>query len=157
MTCSPTPCTASQGWQRIFDFGEASTTSSGSYLFLTPRSNASGPSRGALTSAGASAEDSTGFSVDGPTLNAGSYHFALVVDATAGEAALYVDGEPAGSAAIAGALSSVVDENCWLGRSQYASDPYLNGTYDEFRVYDAALSASALAQSFAAGPDAAFF
>ena len=30
----------------------------------------------------------------------------------------------------------------WIGRSQYASDPYLNGRVDDFRIYNNALSAS---------------
>ena len=41
--------------------------------------------------------------------------------------------------------------------SHYAADPYLNGTFDEFRIYDAALSASALALSYAEGPNPSFY
>jgi hypothetical protein len=28
----------------------------------------------------------------------------------------------------------------WLGRSQFAADPYLNGVLDDFRIFDRALS-----------------
>ncbi|HSB02319.1 MAG TPA: LamG-like jellyroll fold domain-containing protein [Anaerolineales bacterium] len=30
----------------------------------------------------------------------------------------------------------------WIGRSEYSSDPYLNGAIDEFRIYSRALSAA---------------
>ncbi len=156
-TCSPTPCTDSLNWQRIFDFGETSTTTTGSYLFLTTRTSTTGFLRGASSTMGASNEVGTGFVVDGGALTAGSHQFVLVVDHTGGEALLYMDGAVVNNGTYAGSLSAVVATNCWLGRSQYASDPYLNGTFDEFRIYDAALGASAIAQSFASGPDATFF
>jgi hypothetical protein len=43
--------------------------------------------------------------------------------------------------------------NPWLGRSQW-NDPYFNGQFDEFRIYDGVLTKQALAASYAAGPDA---
>jgi hypothetical protein len=33
----------------------------------------------------------------------------------------------------------------WIGRSQYSSDPYLNGYVDDFRIYTRALTASEIA------------
>jgi hypothetical protein len=33
----------------------------------------------------------------------------------------------------------------WIGRSQFATDPYLNGKVDDFRIYDGALSADEVA------------
>jgi hypothetical protein len=33
----------------------------------------------------------------------------------------------------------------WIGRSQFASDPYFNGLVDEFRIYRGALSAAQIA------------
>jgi hypothetical protein len=41
----------------------------------------------------------------------------------------------------------------FLGRSQSASDPYLNGALDEFRIYNAALSSAEIAATAALGPD----
>ncbi len=61
-----------------------------------------------------------------------------------------------GGQAFSGALASLDDVNCWLGRSQYAADPELTGTFHDFRVYDAALTPSQIAASFAGGPDPAF-
>jgi hypothetical protein len=52
-------------------------------------------------------------------------------------------------------LSSITDVNNWLGRSNYTADANLNGSYDEFRVYDGAMSDEDVANSFGAGPNAA--
>jgi hypothetical protein len=43
--------------------------------------------------------------------------------------------------------------NDWLGRSQFSPDPFFNGSINEFRIYDQALSGAEVAASFAAGPD----
>lgn len=53
-------------------------------------------------------------------------------------------------------LSLVNDINNWLGRSQFAADAELQGSYYEFRVYSAALSPELVAISFKGGPDAVF-
>jgi hypothetical protein len=42
--------------------------------------------------------------------------------------------------------------NDWLGRSQY-NDPPFNGAFDEFRIYDGAISPLQVAVDAAAGPD----
>jgi hypothetical protein len=33
----------------------------------------------------------------------------------------------------------------WIGRSQFANDPYFNGLVDDFRIYRGALSAMEIA------------
>jgi hypothetical protein len=55
-----------------------------------------------------------------------------------------------------GQLSQISDVNNWLGRSQYSNDPELNATFDEFRIYDVALTAAQIQTSATAGPDATF-
>jgi hypothetical protein len=45
------------------------------------------------------------------------------------------------------------DVNNWLGRSNWTSDANFDGSFNEFRIYDQALTASEIAASFAAGPD----
>ena len=47
-------------------------------------------------------------------------------------------------------MSGLNDVNNWLGRASGA--PNLNGVYDEFRIYDAALSDAAILNSYLAGP-----
>lgn len=53
-------------------------------------------------------------------------------------------------------LSGVVDVNNWLGRSNYAGDTTLNGTYREFRIYNGVLNEQAVMALYAGGPDGAF-
>lgn len=51
-------------------------------------------------------------------------------------------------------LSSVNTNFFFLGRSLFASDAWLNGSIDEFRIYNKALSATAIATSYSNGPNA---
>lgn len=51
-------------------------------------------------------------------------------------------------------LSTVKDNNNWLGRSNWTADANLQGSYNEFRVYDGAMTAEDIAASIAAGPNA---
>jgi hypothetical protein len=49
-------------------------------------------------------------------------------------------------------LGTLPDVNNWLGRSQWP-DPLFDGSYNEFRIYDHALTAGQVAASGALGPD----
>jgi hypothetical protein len=80
----------------------------------------------------------------------------VVVDAAGGLLSLYLNGALSGQQNFSGTLSSINDVNAWLGRSQYEVDVELSGTFHDFRIYNAALSAPQIAASFAAGPDPAF-
>ena len=95
--------------------------------------------------------------VPGPVLGGGVHHAAVVADDAANTLTLYVDGAFAGAQALPRSLADVNAGNCWLGRSNDATDPYFAGSVDEFRVYDAALGAEAIAFSFQAGPNPLFF
>jgi hypothetical protein len=44
------------------------------------------------------------------------------------------------------------ENNDWLGRSQYGGDPLIDALYDEFRIYDHALSPLEVGMNFTAGP-----
>jgi len=142
-------------WQRVFDFGssdagEDNVGDATSSLFATPlRCPGDGPATAFETSAGilASVDSDAPF----PVLNVAL--LAVVVDSKAQELRLYAAGQPLGTGK-AVTLAQLSDENNWLGRSQWVQDPYLRGTYDEFRIYDVALSNAELAALEAAGPDA---
>lgn len=71
-----------------------------------------------------------------------------------GTMSLYVDGALVGYGGIDPDIDirTFDDVNNWLGRSQWP-DPLFDGSYDEFRIYSAAPSATYVANSFAAGPD----
>jgi hypothetical protein len=54
-------------------------------------------------------------------------------------------------------LSTILDHNNWLGRSQFIADDSFGGTYEEFRLYAGALTAEQIGISFKAGPNPVFF
>jgi hypothetical protein len=66
----------------------------------------------------------------------------------------YLNGQPAGTTAIHPnlQLDAMVDNNNWLGRSQWP-DPLFDGYFDEFRIYDHALTAEEVTNNFATGPE----
>jgi hypothetical protein len=69
---------------------------------------------------------------------------------------LYLDGALVGRTAGLGALSQINDNNNSLGKSQYQDEPLFNGTYDEFRIYAAPLTAAQVQAVYIAGADAVF-
>jgi hypothetical protein len=116
-------------WQRIFDFGNGEEQ----YMFLTPSSNA-GKLRFAIKNGG---EEQI---LDAAALPEGSWsHIAVTLGASA--ASLYVNGElVAESNEVTIRPIDFKPVLNYIGRSQY-SDPLLNGSIDDFRVYNYALSA----------------
>jgi hypothetical protein len=161
-------------WQRVFDFGNSSNgegapgSNGTSYLFLTvasgndPARGLSSALRAAFSTNGVNDEDichgSSPLPIDQPT------HVALVIDHGNQRMILYRDGVLEAECDCDGAIESecdlsrslslIDDVNNWLGRSNYAADADFAGSYDEFRIYDAALTAEQIAESFEAGPDA---
>lgn len=160
-------------WQRIFDFGNSgggedmpvivpgttsSTYSGTSYLFLTANA-ASDSNRGldaglrvAYSLNGVGDEDVC-FGTEGLPKGVPT-HVAVVIDSEAEKIALYQDGALVNKCALSRPLSEIDDANNWLGRSNFTADQDLNASYDEFRIYTAALTAEQIAESFKFGPDA---
>jgi len=131
---------AATQWSRIFDFGSGT----GSYMFLTPRSSAGGL-RFAITTGGAAAEQTINTATPLPT---GVWkHVAVTAAGTTG--ILYVDGVEAARGSISLRPSSLVTTSAtYVGRSQYANDPFLNGQVDQLRIYSRALSATEVSSLF---------
>jgi len=151
-------------WQRIFDFGNSSSgeDSAGDtgtkYLYLTPASardsaNLLTPALHLAYSLGGKGAESI---CEGPAPLPRDVvtHVAVVIDESAQSMAIYQDGLQLADCALAHPLSAIDDVNNWLGHSNYVADVDLSATFDEFRIYGAALTASELSASFSAGPDA---
>lgn len=144
-------------WQRIFDFGvsDAGSGSQGngeSYLFLTP--GAEGRS-GFLRAAFSPAQGNTNevyVEASSASPSNTTVHAAVAVDASS--ISLYRGDSLEGSTTMTAALSSLSDDNNWLGWSQFAQDPVFDGTIHEFRIYDAALDEQQIQTSDSLGPDA---
>ena len=146
----------SGAWQRIFDFGnnlngEGQQGEGTTYLFLTPRVGTAGTVRFALRPAQGAAEVPT-LNGTGPLPTTRQSHVAVTYDFTNKRAKLFVDGRQVAFGPVATALSGIQDVNNWLGRSNWP-DAYFNGSFNEFRIYDTALSGLDVALSAAAGPD----
>jgi len=117
-------------WTRIMDFG----LDAGTFVFITTNSQSGGTNvRFALKLFKPIFDPEEMVNRPG-ALPVGSWqHVAGVM--TEGMGYVYVNGEQAGNAPIAGKVSDMGStRNNWLGRSQYALDPYLNGRLDEIVI-----------------------
>jgi hypothetical protein len=56
---------------------------------------------------------------------------------------------------VAHQLANLNDVNNWLGRSNWTGDANFGGSFNEFRIYDHAMSESEVTNDFLVGPDAA--
>ncbi len=126
-------------WQRIFDFG----TGTDNYLFLAPQTGAS-PNR--LRFAIRTPSVAEQIIVSSTAIPVGSWaHVAVVFSGTT--ARLYLNGALVGqniAMTLTPASLGATTQN-YLGRSQFTSDPHLDASLDDFRIYSEALSASAIA------------
>jgi hypothetical protein len=120
-------------WQRIIDFGNNNTVQ----MFLVPQNKETGVMRFAITTTGKPGQQL----VNGPSpLPVGVWkHVALVLN---GPTVQLVDGT---SVAMMGGFTMHPSSlgstaNNWIGRSQLAVDPYFKGMFDDFRIYDRALT-----------------
>jgi len=119
-------------WQRIFDFG----TGTANYIYLCPE-DGDGLMHAAITADTGTWTDVT---VSSGTLPTGWHHVAVVIDETAMNLKILLDGRIVADAATLYVLRDLRTTTLnWLGRSQYA-DPYFNGMLDDFRIYDEVLS-----------------
>lgn len=142
-------------WSRLFDFGvsDAGEDNQGAgidYLFFSPRIpggfarfEANAPNGGVTT----------GINPQGSFPQQQETHLVITYNSTAGIARVYQDGVLEVTGPTGFDLSTLNDINNWLGRSQF-HDPYYNGTINEFRIYNGAMSGNEVAASFAAGPNA---
>ncbi len=111
-------------WQRIFDFGQGDQD----YFFLTTSDGSNRPQFSITTDIGVYNQE-----VEGPAafpLNQWTY-VAVVMDTR--EAILYLNGS---AVAVNNSInllpSDVAPTQCFLGRSEYAGDPYFYGMMDSF-------------------------
>ncbi|WP_175948813.1 LamG-like jellyroll fold domain-containing protein [Burkholderia pyrrocinia] len=125
-------------WARVFDFGSGTAR----YMMLTPMGG-TGVVRFAISTNGSHGERR----VDGKApLPTGRWaHVAVTLSGTM--ATLYVNGSVVGSAddVIFAPFRLGPTARNWIGRSQFAADPYFGGLIDEFRLYRNALDAEQIA------------
>lgn len=139
-------------WARLFDFGTDNGAGTGSTntLFVSPRTSV-GTTRMSLTTRGV-----TEFAEVAGTLdNRANVHIVAVFNPLAGYLKLYLNGALAAqNLNVTRDLAGFDDSFNYLGQSQFwASDAYLNGAINEFRIYSGVLAGTNVAINAAAGPD----
>jgi hypothetical protein len=138
--------------QRIFDFGNANSSGSGtSYFFLGPM-NSEGYLATYLNFTSTANDSSADWvAKDTSQLNTSStHHLAVTFDGST--LSLYLDGELQNATTKSSkSLSMIDDKNNWLGRAQFSNTPELDGLIYEFRIYNQALREEEISASYAAG------
>lgn len=148
-------------WARIFDFGNGDVSSNpdAGYLMLTGSPEYSSVvsfAQFSITSSNNSGSENVyAGAIPGPGVE---LHYALTLDSVNNIGSLYIDGALLMSGEILLTPSDIVSldghEHNWLGRSRFTQDSYLDGRFNEFRIYNRALSAGEVGLSFQRGPNA---
>jgi hypothetical protein len=150
-------------WSRIVDFGvgdageifDVGGAASGTNYIMLSGNAGTNPGQRMEHVGGVSPNPGGGTSRDSQhsrILNR-EIHIVLTYDSANAEWRWYQDGALMEAVPDISGLASILDVNNWLGRSQWTGDANLNGFYDEFRIYDYALTQEQVLGNFAAGPD----
>ncbi len=171
---------SAKNYHRLFDFGKMNiagmgtgaaageikpdasaapgTTSSTDGLLLAVNRGTTANTQRMASRSGGAAE----LNVDiGATLaNGTEYQFVIVVEDGAGSSGAagaqmrwYRNAVLAASLDLNFHLRNIADVNDWLGRSQFSGDSQANISYNEFRLYNHALTVTEITNSFLAGPN----
>jgi len=139
-----------RNWVRVFDQG-STNGSNGQYdLYFCPRS---GIRDFRLTVMDPQPSERI-VKIAGNLDNQINLHVACVLDPSSGFMGVYTNGALASSRNDLKSLADVHTNYFFLGKSLFAGDAPLNGSIDEFRIYNGALNAAAVATSYTNGPDA---
>lgn len=145
--------------QRVFDFGmntsgENNSSGSKTSALNMLASNSSGNFSSFIDFTDAVDDSEVVVKASSSLTTGRMQHVAVTFRDATDTFALYRDGALIDQdTATTGHLSSIDDRNNWIGRGNRDGTLVFKGTIYEFRIYSAALSASALQASAAAGPD----
>jgi hypothetical protein len=146
--------TANQGFSMTAVFGGTWDTGVGQDYLMIATTRGDDVSKAAIANTPDNAEpwlDEVG--VTGPELNDDLQHYyALTISGT--ELSYYIDGALQGSTPLGAAtLSALSTQFAYLGRGVYNGDAMVQGSINEFRIWDQALSADRIAAHNVLGPD----
>ena len=139
-----------KSWTRIFDQGSTNGSKGGHDLYFCPHS---GEKDFRLTIMDPHPTERR-VTLPGNLDNQTNLYVACVLDPATGFMGVYTNCVLAAARNDLTSLASVDTNLFFLGRSLFASDAPLNGSIDEFRIYNQALSAPAIAGSYRHGPNA---
>lgn len=147
--------TINGAWARLFDFGNISGSSGGNYIFLAANNANNGGNARLAVSDTMPNSDETGFNLNN-LLGQTGIQIVAVFNPSPGRQflGLYTNGVLATSVPTGGKyIASINDVYSFLGHSLWSSDAWLNGSIDEFRIYDGELNKFQVAADFSAGPN----
>ncbi len=148
-------------WSRLLDFGSNEsgevTVPGGAfrgidYLLVTANINSANDvrlERGGADLTGGAIADTVGATVLGQKV-----HIVVTYDDADGAWKLYKNGALLKSITTLLGPDTLPDVNVWLGRSNWAADSNTDATYDEFRIYDYALTDQQVLGDYQTGPTA---
>jgi arabinan endo-1,5-alpha-L-arabinosidase len=145
----------SAAWQRILDFGTAyPQTPGGSFDYLMLAAFGAPGEYGQLKLGLFAA---TGYDAVATSTNV-EHQFVLTYDYPSQTVDVYLDGVLEASDqgygyGESGNPAAADFTHFWIGRSSYPADPYFDGTIDELRTYDNALSPDQVEADFLDGPN----
>jgi hypothetical protein len=128
-----------RAWERFFDFGTGPTVN----WFMTPNASQTGNPRVATTTSGNPGEQRTDATEPFPGGARTHVVYTLDGDGAADQAKLYINGTLVAVHHEDSPLDPAELDwiyNLWLGRSQYAIDPYFAGEIDEFVIHSTVLT-----------------
>jgi hypothetical protein len=148
--------TPTQNWERIFDFGADTSSTTGPYCYMTARSTSTNtPVRFGISPSGRTTNMQRLEGTSALTANVW-HHIAIVLPAgSTYTGTMYIDGVVvATNDAMTLHMSDLATTtNNWIGRSTFGGsaggDPFFYGSLDDFRVYKRALSQQEISALFA--------
>jgi Concanavalin A-like lectin/glucanases superfamily len=161
---------STQNWSRVMDFGTTSLGEltgptvggySGTNYVMLSASNGTGSDQRFEHVAGLSenirADNAQRFGISRDSALTATLgieqHVVFTFDDAANEWRYYKNGMLMEVISDLTTLLSIPDVNNWLGRSQWSGDSNTDGIYNEFRVYDYALTPGQILGNFQAGPE----
>lgn len=144
------------GYTRIFDFGtgslgedpdDAASTVGRSYIAATPSTGFVPSGLAVLMTQSGSAGEAVATS---DTFLPQELRFVTVV-VSRETLSLFYEGALLTRVPRTVPLATIVDDNAWIGRSQYSADPYFEAEIADFRIFDVALADCAVRALHAQG------
>jgi hypothetical protein len=135
-------------WSYAFAFGNTVNGAGQNYVHNVARNGRTGHRIDNTTSAGGASFDMGG------DFNNELVHCTTIIDPPTGHLAVFTNGVLSGVASTDfAALSSIATNLVYIGRSLWTADPYAIGSFDEFRVYNGALTPQQIAVADLHGPN----
>lgn len=148
-----TPGTYFADWNRMLDFGSCNSSGdSDEYVFVSIYTGAANHRVASRING-----SERFYTVTMPDLTRnyeGQQLHMIYTYGENGEVTAYLNGEALASTGSNYLLGEISDNNNYIGRSAYLTDPPISYSMTEFRIWNGVMDAATAAASYAAGPDA---